>query len=53
MCLPPEKYVEVKVYTRLVERGVNPERALGVARKIRHRYHEQRKARLAALREEA
>lgn len=53
MCLPPENYVELRVYERLVDRGVKPERALGVARKVKARYRERREARLSKYRKEA
>ena len=47
MTLAVDSYVALRVYTRLVERGVDPIRAEGVARKVQKRYGERRKARLA------
>jgi len=44
VCLSPEAYVEARIYDRLVQRGVKPWRARGVARKVRGRYAEKRRA---------
>lgn len=49
MCITGPKYVELKVYARLVEKGVSPERAEGVARKVARRYEEKRQERLDIL----
>jgi hypothetical protein len=43
MCLSPDAWVALKVYTRLVERGVDPKRAEGVARKVQARYAQSRR----------
>jgi hypothetical protein len=45
--LNAKSYVELRVYTRLVERGVDPPRAEGVARKVARRYEQRRQERLA------
>ena len=38
MCLSRAAFVELKVGTRLIDAGVKPSRAWGVARKVRRRY---------------
>jgi len=52
MCLSPENYVEARVYQRLVDAGVAPPRARGVAAKVATAYAAKRlvaaEARLAA-----
>lgn len=41
MCIPGGEYVAASVYERLVSRGVAPDRAEGVARKVRLRYEQK------------
>ena len=38
MCLSPDAYVGTVVYDRLVRRGVDPQRARAVARKVQTAY---------------
>jgi len=44
MCLSRASFVEAKVYDRLVERDVHPDRAAAVARKVRRAYQLKRAA---------
>jgi len=53
MCLNRSSFVEANVYRRLVEHGVKPERAAGVARKVRRRYEAKNEQRFRDRREEA
>jgi len=48
MCLSPDDYVAVKVFERLLERGVPEARARGVARKVGRAYRERRLSRRQA-----
>ena len=41
MCIPGGEYVALNVYERLVSRGVAPDRARGVAMKVRRRYEQK------------
>lgn len=38
MCLSPDAYVAVQVFRRLVAKGVEPERAEAIARKVKQAY---------------
>jgi hypothetical protein len=38
MCSSPGAYVEAKITSRLIERGVDPERARAVGRKVKVAY---------------
>ncbi len=44
MCLSPDCYVEARVYQRLVDKGVAPARARGVAHKVAEAYRAKRLA---------
>jgi hypothetical protein len=49
MCLSSADYVEARVYSRLRDRNVKPEKARGIARKVRRNYERRRLERLRAI----